>query len=214
LTVQGEGPSAGRRCAFVRLSGCNLTCTWCDTPYTWDWTRFDKDTESRGMTVPQILAELAPMRVGRVVVTGGEPLTQRETVPLLTALVAAGYTVEVETNGTRPPPDVDVQWNVSPKLAHSGVVASKRIKPRALTGMILAGAVFKFVAESATDLDEVADIVAAHSIPADSVWVMPEGVTGEGVATATREIGPAVVDKGWNLSTRLHVLVWGDERGN
>ena len=100
-TWQGEGPSAGRVAGFVRLGRCNLACTWCDTPYTWDWSRFDPARELHERSVDSILSELDAMRVDMVVVTGGEPLLQQEIYPLAERLLAAGYTVMIETSGER-----------------------------------------------------------------------------------------------------------------
>jgi organic radical activating enzyme len=76
-TWQGEGPSAGQRAVFVRLSGCNLDCRWCDTPYTWDWSRYDPAEQSRVMTCDAIRDWALAQDVDLVVVTGGEPLIQQ-----------------------------------------------------------------------------------------------------------------------------------------
>src|SRR4051795_10739521 len=97
-TWQGEGPSLGRRCGFVRLGRCNLACTWCDTPYTWDWTRFDPETELSRKAVSDICAELDAMGIDMVVITGGEPLLQqRELVGLVDSLKQRGWRIEIET---------------------------------------------------------------------------------------------------------------------
>src|SRR4051794_4076555 len=76
-TFQGEGRSLGRRCGFVRLGRCNLACTWCDTPYTWDWDRFDPAVELQRRTVTEIVSALEAMAIDMVVITGGEPLLQQ-----------------------------------------------------------------------------------------------------------------------------------------
>src|SRR3954452_24909384 len=73
-TIQGEGRNLGQRAAFVRLGGCNLHCTWCDTPYTWDASRYDLRAEMSRRPVAEIVAEVRPMRPHVVVLTGGEPL--------------------------------------------------------------------------------------------------------------------------------------------
>src|SRR5205807_1713343 len=136
-TFQGEGPSAGRRAGFVRLGRCNLDCAWCDTPYTWDWSRFDPAEELHEIDVVDLVGRLDAMAVDFVVVTGGEPLLQqRRLVPLLLALNERGWRVEVETSGTLAPTDEVVglvdQFNVSPKLANSGVALDRRRKPAVL----------------------------------------------------------------------------------
>jgi 7-cyano-7-deazaguanosine (preQ0) biosynthesis protein QueE len=216
-TFQGEGPSIGRRAGFVRLGRCNLDCSWCDTPYTWDWDRFDPAVELRSARVTEIVGALEAMEPEIVVITGGEPLLQqRHLAPLLTACAERGWPVEVETNGTIAPDpaitDGVAQWNVSPKLANSGVALDKRIRPPALAALRATGrAVFKFVVASPDELDEVAALVAAHDLT--PVWVMPEGTDAATVAERARALADPVLARGWHLTPRLHVLLWGDERG-
>ena len=216
-TVQGEGPTAGRRAGFVRLGRCNLDCRWCDTPYTWDWDRYDPAVEVTVTPVDAVVARLDAMGVDRVVITGGEPLLQQRALPpLLAALAERGWAVEVETNGTiAPTPEVTAAvgaFNVSPKLANSGVPPERRIRPTALAALAATGkAVFKFVVADPDDLDEVAALVAAHALA--PVWIMPEGTDAATVAARLAALADAVVARGWNLTPRLHVLAWGDERG-
>jgi 7-cyano-7-deazaguanosine (preQ0) biosynthesis protein QueE len=216
-TVQGEGPSLGRRAAFVRLGRCNLDCTWCDTPYTWDWERFDPAVELSERAVGDVVAEVEAMGVDRVVVTGGEPmLQQRRLEPFLVAAAERGWVVEVETNATIAPSPRTVElverFNVSPKLANSGVDPERAIVPGALAALAASGkAAFKFVATGPADLDEVQALVDAHAL--DPVWIMPEGTDAATVLAGGRALADEVVARGWQLTTRLHVLLWGDERG-
>ena len=118
-TFQGEGPSTGRRCLFLRLAGCTLACTWCDTPYTWDWrgvngVQFDPAREMKLLSVEEIVADLDRRGEKFLVVSGGEPMLQLD-VPLVAALHAAGFQVAIETNGTLPVLDL-LDWVcVSPK---------------------------------------------------------------------------------------------------
>ncbi len=216
-TVQGEGPTLGRRAGFVRLGRCNLDCRWCDTPYTWDWDRYDPAVEVTTTPVAQVVDRLDAMAVDRVVVTGGEPLLQqRRLVPLLAACRRRGWAVAVETNGTlAPDPEVVARvaaFNVSPKLANSGVPVDRRLCPDALRALAATGrAVFKFVATSPADLDEIAALVDDHGLR--PVWVMPEGTDAATVGAGLAALADGVVARGWNLTPRLHVLAWGDERG-
>jgi 7-cyano-7-deazaguanosine (preQ0) biosynthesis protein QueE len=216
-TVQGEGPSLGRRAAFLRLGRCNLDCDWCDSRFTWDWERYDPAVELAARPVAEVVAEVAAMGVDRVVVTGGEPLLQqRRLLPFLEAASERGWVVEVETNGTIVPApavaDLVAQFNVSPKLANSGVAPDRAIVPAALAALAATGkAAFKFVATGPEDLDEVQALVDAHRL--DPVWIMPEGTTAAAVAAGGRALADEVVARGWHLTTRLHVLLWGDERG-
>ena len=216
-TFQGEGPSVGRRAGFVRLGRCNLDCAWCDTPYTWDWERYDPAAELRSEPVEAVLAELEAMAPDRVVITGGEPLLQqRRLVALVEGCAARGWPVEVETNGTIVPDEalaalVD-QWNVSPKLANSGVPLDKRIRPAALAALRATGrAAFKLVATRPEDLDEVAALVAEHDLA--PVWIMPEGTDPTTWLANARALADPVLERGWHLTPRLHVLLWRDERG-
>ncbi|WP_329431243.1 7-carboxy-7-deazaguanine synthase QueE (plasmid) [Streptosporangium sp. NBC_01495] len=216
-TFQGEGPSCGVPALFIRLSRCNLTCSWCDTTYTWDWSRFDPRTESTRQTVANLLAWALGSAVELVVITGGEPLIQQPSlIPLVRGLLAAGKRVEVETNGTIAPDPallVDgVCFNVSPKLANSDVEQDRRIKPAALEAFASSGrAVFKFVTRTVAELDEIGALVERYGL--DPVYVMPEGTTPEGLIAITRVLADAVAARRWHLTQRLHVLAFTDKRG-
>ena len=133
-SIQGEGITCGLASIFVRLSLCNLACSFCDTKYTWDWDRYDRDIETIELAAEDVARDvLARARRGpkNVVITGGEPLLQqRDLVDVVQRLHGEGLGIEVETNGTITPADalaacVD-QWNVSPKLASSGNAAAAR----------------------------------------------------------------------------------------
>jgi 7-carboxy-7-deazaguanine synthase len=215
-TWQGEGPSVGRRAGFVRLGRCNLDCRWCDTPYTWDWDRYDPSQELRSRSTGDVLADLDAMDVSLVVITGGEPLLQqRRLLPLLSGAAERNWRVEIETNGTIAPdvPEGLVGgWNVSPKLENSGVEHRRRYRPDVLRAFEATGrAVFKFVAESAGDLDEVGALVEECGLT--TVYVMAEGTDPATITDRMRELAPAVLERGWNFTPRLHVLLWGDRRG-
>lgn len=218
-TLQGEGPSTGRLASFIRLSGCNLSCRRCDTPYTWDWTRYDRRTEQHRMTPASVLEWALGQPARLVVVTGGEPLLQaRQLTGVVPPLTEAGRKVEFETNGTiAPPPALAIEgvtFNVSPKLASfgSGMPAGRRIRDGALRALAGSGnARFKFVAASLADLEEIAGLQAAYGL--DPVWVMPEGTSSTTVLAGMRLLADEVIARGWNLSPRLHDLLWEDARG-
>lgn len=218
-TFQGEGPSAGQQAMFVRLSRCNLSCPGCDTPYTWDTARFDLRVHTTRHTPHDIAAWALERPTPLVVITGGEPLLQQKALlPLVTALTAAGRRVEVETNGTvTPTAELAAQvtaFNVSPKLAGFAAPgdADRRIDPETLQRFVTSGrAVFKFVASSVADLDEIASLQQRYGL--DPVWVMPEGTATSTVVDGMRALADAVLARGWNLTTRLHVLLWEDTRG-
>jgi len=216
-TFQGEGPSAGQRAAFVRLGRCTLDCSWCDTPWTWDSKRRDLGAELRPMSEGQIWSALRPIRAGLVVITGGEPLIwQKRLVWLADMCRACGRRVEIETNGTIPPrrslQHNAVTFNVGLKLANSGVAAHRRLRPRAIRQLAATRrAVWKFVVTGRADLEEIAGLERAYGLA--PIWVMPEGASAAAVLTGMRDLADAVLARGWNLTPRLHTLLWGDARG-
>jgi organic radical activating enzyme len=151
------------------------------------------------------------MDVPMVVITGGEPLLQqRALVELLPAL--SPRRIEVETAGTLAPSAELValvdQFNVSPKLANSGNPVEQRWKPDVLRAFQDTGkAIFKFVVTGVEELEEVAAFDVAP------VWVMPEGTSAEVVRERLAALVEPVLARGWNLTPRLHVELWGDKRG-
>lgn len=211
-TVQGEGPAIGTRCGFVRLGRCNQACSWCDSKFSWDWSQYDPAQELTELSVEQVVERVAALHVDTVVLTGGEPLLQRSHLePLVLEFRARGWKTHVETAGTLSwDTDLVDQWVVSPKLANSGMDEERRLKLDVLRGFAGKGAAFKFVVVSPDELDEVASIV--DQIGATNVWIMPEGTDPQTIVTRTAELADAVVARGWNLTTRLHILAWGDER--
>ena len=218
-SIQGEGVTAGTPTAFLRLAVCNLTCTWCDTKYTWDWERYNRSTEVIEMTAEEVEERVVAFDTPHLVITGGEPmLQQRQLVPLTSALVKRGYFCEVETNGTIvPEPEMATavaQWNVSPKTASSGNRAEKREVPSAVEAFSgLDNAYFKFVIVEPTDVDEVRQLVDRYGVTADRVILMPEGVTATAIQERGKWVAEASVEHGFRFSTRLHITLWGDERG-
>jgi 7-carboxy-7-deazaguanine synthase len=227
-TFQGEGPSAGRRCGFVRLGRCNLHCSWCDADYTWAYTPhhtgytgkvFDPAVELAPMTAPAIMDAIQRMGVEMVVVTGGEPLVQQKRLaPLLTLLTNSHYWVEMETNGTIAPAPFVMhgvnRFNVSPKLANSGNGARERYNRDALLAFRQTfKAAFKFVVASPDDLDEIDAIAADCALDARTIWLMPEGCDTARIDAHMRAVAAAALERGWNMTSRLQVSVWGDRRG-
>ncbi|MFN2464086.1 MAG: 7-carboxy-7-deazaguanine synthase QueE [Candidatus Dormibacteria bacterium] len=221
-TFQGEGPAVGRRCSFLRLGGCNLHCSWCDTPYTWDWsgrngTSYDPATELTRMSANSVWDDLTLRGADMLVITGGEPMLQQDSLlPVLSRAREARWWVEVETAGTIAPTAavaslVD-RFNVSPKLANSGNPLSVRANRLSLGALRDTGkAIWKFVVEKDADLDEVDGLVADLGLR--NVYIMPEGITPEVIGLRTAELAEAVLGRGWNMTTRLQVLAYGNRRG-
>jgi 7-carboxy-7-deazaguanine synthase len=207
-SIQGEGPSVGTPSVFVRLQGCAVGCTWCDTKYSWDARRGDE------LTLEALLRRVEDAGTRNVVVTGGEPLEHVALVPLVSGLSSLALRVEVETAGTQVPPPLPVdQWNVSLKLAHSGVALERRLRPEAIERFRELGAWFKFVVGDERDLDEVLAIQARHRLASERIVLMPLGMLREEQQARM----PRVVDwcrrHGFRFSPRLHILIWGPRRG-
>lgn len=208
VSIQGEGVSAGTPSVFVRLQGCAVGCAWCDTKYSWD------PAHGRQVALEALFAEVRAAGPDNVVLTGGEPLENAAFAAIVAGLKARGHRVEVETAGTERPPPVDVdQWNVSLKLAHSGVPEARRLRPEAIARFRDLGAWFKFVVGDERDVDEVRALQARFGIPSGRILLMPLGMRREEQQARM----PAVVEwcrrHGFRFSPRLHILIWGPKRG-
>jgi organic radical activating enzyme len=224
---QGEGPSAGIPCSFIRLSRCNLACVWCDTAYTW---RFEGDERPHraGLSYARKANQvtLTPLEAARMIdrfeprrliITGGEPLLQAPALAELAALLPQ-HAIEVETNGTvEPHPRFDAyveQYNVSPKLSHSGNPATLALLPPRLRQW--AGdprAFFKFVIAEPADVDEVLFLQRAHGFSSDKVFLMPEGTESATLRARLEWLTPLAATHGFKVSDRLHIHLFGDTRG-
>ncbi|MFY1633629.1 MULTISPECIES: 7-carboxy-7-deazaguanine synthase QueE [Micromonosporaceae] len=232
----------GRRALFVRFIGCNLTCGYpqpprtagapaegamrCDTEYTWNAAKHDLGA-GRHLSAAEIWSELLQLDpattnpalppVDLIVVSGGEPLMRTDTVLYLARQArSTGRRLEVETNATIAPVgdliDAGVSFNAGLKLASSAVPRAKRIKPAAIAALRSTGRTrWKFVITGPDDLDEVAALQDEFALT--GIWLSPEGVTRQAVIDRMRMVADEALARGWNLTTRQHVLIWGDERG-
>lgn len=230
-TIQGEGPTAGMPCAFLRLGGCNQHCSFCDTPYTWafsaklaelheDRIRFEPRRELKKLsqhTVTKTLMAMEPP-VYTLVISGGEPLLQQERlIPLLSELLALRkWRVEIETAGTIVPvPQLQVlvtQFNVSPKLENSGNEKGLRYQPEALNTLQATGkSVFKFVVTSHDDWNEIDTLVMTHAL--HPVYIMPEARSPESYRKHAQAVISGVIERGYILTPRLQIEIWGNIRG-
>lgn len=226
-SLQGEGPSAGRPCAFVRLSRCNLACTWCDTAYTWRFTgdnrphragiAYDRKANQVTLSEAEVAERILALGQERLVITGGEPLLQGAALARLATLLE-GMTIEIETNGTVAPhrglDPLVAQYNVSPKLGHSGNSAASALIPERISAWSNEPkAYFKFVISAPEDLAEVLELREAHAIAGERILLMPEGTTSAGLREAERWLAPLALEHGLRLSDRLHIHLYGDSRG-
>lgn len=218
-SVQGEGSLTGVPSVFIRTSGCNLRCTWCDTPYT-SW-----QPEGERWTAEAILQAVAQYPAQHVVVTGGEPMIAPGIVPLTEALRAKGLHITIETAGTVYAPVACDLMSISPKLANSTPLEREggrwaaqhdrlRIQPDVLRCLMKDYEhQLKFVIATPADLDEIRSLVRSLGAAPGRVILMPEGTEPE----VLRERGRWVVEickaEGFRFSPRLHVELWGNRRG-
>ncbi len=236
-SIQGEGPHAGRERTFVRLSGCNLHCVWCDTAYTWNWQdtpfaherdkpgaphKFDMRAEMEKREIDEVARLIDALPAEGIVITGGEPLMQQDAVAALAALLRAAQparSIEIETNGSIAPAPALIEqvslFVVSPKLAHSGNDPALALKPDVLR--LYAGlgeqAAFKFVARTAEDVATIAALTRTLEIAPSRVWVMPEGANSDALHVRAAALRPAIDAAGFRFSDRLHIHMFGEKRG-
>lgn len=215
---QGEGKNIGMPCVFMRLAGCNLACSWCDSRFSWDWQQYDPKQEIHRMTVAEIFDRLEKSQSKNLVVTGGEPmLQQKQLFPLLVWLKEKGWWVEIETAGTIPiwfakEYDLVGLYTVSIKTASSGNELTRSIQPVAIESFVESGkAVFKFVVSKMSDFTEIDELVSTYKLK--PVYIMPEGVDAAGILSRSKELAGEVIKRGYHLTTRLHVLLYGSRRG-
>jgi organic radical activating enzyme len=255
-SLQGEGPSAGKPCAFVRLSRCNLACVWCDTAYTWRFEgdnrphrageHFERTANQVTLSEEETAARIAALGKPRLVVTGGEPLLQAPALarmvehlnsltrsraggspgpqaPVSAALGPrlrgdAAVVVEVETNGTvAAPPALDAlvhQYNVSPKLTHSGNSAELALPPERLAHWAAEPRAFlKFVIAQPADVEEVLALAETYSIPRERIYLMAKGTDAATLHARESWLAGLCLDNNLTLSKRLHIELYGDTRG-
>lgn len=228
-TIQGEGLNTGRPSVFLRLSLCNLHCTWCDTPYTWNWEntphppctsglKYKKSEQIIELSVEQLLPLLLDTPCRNLVLTGGEPLIQQKELAKLIEALSDEWQIEIETNGTIIPdalPNAEraIQYNVSPKLPHSGNDPGIALKSDELNWFAqYPKASFKFVISQPDDLQMIKTLQQEHGIINEQVILMPEGTLSDTIRQKTLPLVEICLREGYRFSDRLHVHIWGSER--
>jgi 7-carboxy-7-deazaguanine synthase len=216
-SIQGEGVLAGAPSFFIRTSGCNLRCRWCDTPYT-SWV-----PEGERRPVGELVSEAVESGVRHVVVTGGEPLLQREIGTLTEGLAAAGLHVTVETAGTVDPPFHCDLLSLSPKTANSDPAGSPLDRHRQLRcdrdplrRLIerFPEHQLKFVVEGSDDLPEILALLAdVGDIDPSRVLLMAQGRTAGEVAERAPAVAGLCLQHGFRYTPRLHLDLFGGGRG-
>lgn len=218
-SVQGEGVNMGKPVVFLRLGLCNLKCTWCDTKYAWDWKTSDADKHLVEMPAEDVEQEIARHNRKYLVVTGGEPMIQQhQLIPLLERLKGRAFFSEIETNGTIMPTDdmmslID-HWSVSPKLNNSGNSLSAREKPDCYQFFAgLPASHFKFVIRNEDDFDEIEPLMVKYHLPCDRIILMPEAENRADLIERSERVVELCKRTGCTFSTRLQILLWGNQRG-
>lgn len=218
-SIQGEGILTGVPSVFIRTSGCNLRCQWCDTPYT-SW-----EPEGKSMTVDEILEEVGRYPAQHVVITGGEPMIAKGVVELTQRLANQGKHITIETAGTVTAPVACDLMSISPKLANSTPIDPEnarwaeqhekiRYSPSTLRRLIQTYPYqLKFVVDSPKDMDEVNSMVSEIHADRNHVLLMPEGTNESLLRERSQWVAEICKESGYRFTTRLHVNIWGNKRG-
>jgi 7-carboxy-7-deazaguanine synthase len=218
-SIQGEGILAGVPSVFVRTSGCNLRCTWCDTPYT-SW-----NPEGREQSIEEIAAAVREFASQHVVVTGGEPMIAPGIGELTQHLKQSGLHVTIETAGTIQQDVACDLMSISPKLANStpherdgGRWAAQhdrlRYQPRVLEQLMRDFEYqLKFVVSSPDDLTEIEAMLQETGADRARVVLMAEGTDAATIRERAAWITEICKREGFRYSPRLHIDVWGNRRG-
>lgn len=218
-SIQGEGIWSGIPSTFIRLSGCNLRCVWCDTPYA-SW-----NPEGPVMSAEELVQRVSPA-ISHVVLTGGEPLLFDPSEELCAELKSRGHIITIETAGTIYREIACDLMSISPKLANSRPPAESGWLDRhehtrrnlvSLTELVQRYHFqLKFVVDpsNAADLQEIDQLLEElPPIPPDRILLMPEGTDSATLNQRLRQLVPLAMERGWRLTPRLHVDLFGNTRG-
>lgn len=220
-SIQGEGKLTGVPSVFVRTSGCNLRCVWCDTPYA-SW-----HPEGDMASPEDVLARMRGFASRHAVITGGEPLIQTDIEIFCRMLKAAGFHVTVETAGTIFKPLLADLLSISPKLSNSTpdpktdsslIVQHEqsRLNPAVLQQWIdmRTDLQLKFVVQEEADVAEIHALLEdLHGWKKEDVLLMPEGRSPQALAEREDWVVEVCKREGFRYCPRLHVQLWGDRRG-
>jgi 7-carboxy-7-deazaguanine synthase len=220
-SIQGEGKLAGVPSAFVRASGCNLRCVWCDTPFT-SW-----NPEGEDLPVEQVMRQIADSGARHVVLTGGEPMIMPDVRSLCEAIRQAGLHLTIETAATVFEPVALDLASLSPKLSNStpidregGKFAARhdrlRLNPDVIQRFIDHAPDFqlKFVVAAETDLVELRELLGQlRGWQPSDVLLMPEGIDAATLASRAGWIAQVCKETGFRYCPRLHIELYGNRRG-
>jgi 7-carboxy-7-deazaguanine synthase len=214
-SLQGEGSLAGVPSIFIRLAGCPLRCTWCDTKYAWN------PAEGQEMTCEQVLGAIGDYPTRYVVLTGGEPMIHEGVKELAAAIREKGYHLTIETAGfcfvEGVPADL---MSISPKLSNSDPKNNDDKQPTerlniAVLRQLMASYEYqlKFVVDEPKDLNEIADTLdSLDGIDLYKVWLMPQATQTDNYLEKSRWLAEYCKQTGFSFSPRLQVMLWGSQR--
>lgn len=221
-SLQGEGELTGVPSVFVRTSGCNLRCTWCDTPYA-SW-----NPEGGTLGVDEIVAAVTRHPARHVVLTGGEPMIAPQIRELAAELRLLGYHLTIETAATIAPDDIACDLvSLSPKLLNSAPDATqhpawhKRHEATRWQREVVRAWVdgydyqFKFVVTAPADVDEMEGMLEKldRDIPRHKILLMPEARSLDVMRTRAAWLADLCKARGYRYAHRLHIELWGNTRG-
>lgn len=215
-SLQGEGRLAGVPSIFIRVAGCPLRCSWCDTQYAWD------PAAGREMTSEQVLEAIGDYPTRYVVLTGGEPMAHEGVSELAAAIRDKGYHLTIETAGICFVEGVAADlMSISPKLSNSrlkGAEEGESVHPLNLDVlrklMAAYDCQFKFVVDRPNDLDEIAETLdKLDGVSLYNVWLMPQATQTDEYLEKSRWLAEYCKQTGFSFSPRLQVMLWGGQRG-
>jgi len=220
-SIQGEGNYAGVNCLFIRFQFCNLTCSWCDTKYTW----LRKSGTFKEYSKEELRKVIEDSPCHHIIFTGGEPTLYR-----LDELAVTGKKFHVETNSSilpwellninladgsnfsRSAMDMNIikhfNWVISPKLSNSRQsFHENKLKPWTEKEF----GIFKFIITDENDLNEVSKLIEKYNMSKDRIYI---GLEGTNINTQLKpELVDKIINSGFNFSPRLHVMLWGATKG-
>jgi len=207
FSIQGEGINIGKPAVFLRLQGCNLRCSWCDTKYTWG-------NDYKKLALNEVKEQIKKFDCDRLVITGGEPLLQDVEVKRLIDLLP-GYKIEIETNGTIYPQwaNYGILFNVSPKPPSSENNPSIAYNKDVLKSFNKINSVFKFVVQNKDDFKWMKKVIKECGLNKEKVIVMPEGKTSQEIVRSALAVIEEIKKEKFRIIPRLQVLLWGVRRG-
>ena len=215
-SLQGEGRRCGYPATFLRLRRCNLACVWCDQKETWD-PKDEGYYKYEVLDLWDIRERILDYGNNLLVITGGEPLIWQKQLRRLVESIPLDISIEIETNGTIVPNELSLtrtDFNVSPKLLNSGNgIRNTEMHPEYLDLYRRKKAILKYVVSDPEDFLEIDSYIGNWGLNGNGIFIMPEGVDRDTICDRLPWLFEACRERGYNLTTRLHVLAFGDMKG-